>query len=675
MSLSTRSRSADDPILRIFVLVDDRQMLALAQGKEKHLGHGWFVVRNRTPEELEDNISNFERQKREEDFFNSKPWNALPESQRGTQALKHYLSNLLCDRIQEVFPSILAIIQERQANIRVDLEKLGPPRTTTEENRAYLTDLAQQLNGLTSEVLRGRYRGSTNKELRLRRLIYEANNTFTQNMIHDGHSVPFQAILDNSGDLSTEVVEHSVDGSTKGRGRETHASAGSSSNSSQFGFQDQTGSESKQGKNNVGTQAPCTKGTMFYPHGDWEGLDRTCRCLFQNICFMLQFRGFSTEELRLSDYLQETPSAGTVFGGFGFSKSNSQLPPTTSLFAANNSTSNRSIFQNSSSPGTGGDLFGSSSRPPPAMSVFGTKPTSNVNGGLFQQTAPVPQGDLSGTVGAATLDSSSSKIYIWIREEIKNCRGTELQGTLNPDVLPALFHRQIAGWEKKAMSHFESVAKVTMSTLEQAVSVTCGNGFTAQQILTLIRRTNETSEAYGSRHLQERFREIASRHLQTQNPIFEKNIRDARLTRFKAALKRYHESRATPSYGLFGKANTNDKPNEIVLNLLDVTSLFDELHISNTQNLEDEIHDTLKSYYELALHDFIEFVTQQVVESYLNDPKGPVLFFNPTYISSLASEEIDDIGAEDPQTAKERLEKEETLSRLERAEEIALKHR
>ncbi|KAL8896822.1 MAG: hypothetical protein Q9207_007518 [Kuettlingeria erythrocarpa] len=96
--------------------------------------------------------------------------------------------------------------------------------------------------------------------------------------------------------------------------------------------------------------------------------------------------------------------------------------------------------------------------------------------------------------------------------------------------------------------------------------------------------------------------------------------------------------------------------------------------MSNAQNLEDDIHDTLKSYYELALYDFIDFVTQQVVESYLNDPKGPVSFFNPTYVASLTSKAIEALGAENLDIVRDRAEKQATLARLKRAEEIALKY-
>lgn len=106
----------------------------------------------------------------------------------------------------------------------------------------------------------------------------------------------------------------------------------------------------------------------------------------------------------------------------------------------------------------------------------------------------------------------------------------------------------------------------------------------------------------------------------------------------------------------------------------DTAALFTELHMSNSQNLEDEIHDTLKAYYEIALNDFVEFVTQLVVERYLDDHQGPLLMFSPIYVGGLNDQAVGNLAAEDESTMRLRAEHEESLTRLNRAEEIAMKY-
>ncbi|KAL8748829.1 MAG: hypothetical protein Q9184_007065 [Pyrenodesmia sp. 2 TL-2023] len=624
------------------------------QNQEKHLDHGWFVVRNRTPPEVASSISSVERHNREKAFFDLGPWYKLPEARRGTQALKRYLAEILCRRIKETFPSILATIRRRKAAIVDQLGRLGPSRDKLEEKTAYLTELAQQLYSLTSQALRGRYHGLSNESLKLRRFVREANDTFALKMINHGHIVRF-----HTTPVDRDETNEGSDDSGASTSSATPADVGPFG-----GFGGSHGSSIGKASGPLASQAAATH----------------------------HFGNFFFEELRLSDYLQAQPSfanpssGGSLFGGGRAGATSSTntsstfgnlgtAPESSFVFSApaksatNNSTNTSSPF-----------AFGKPALAPTSSLVAATQASSAINnstntGGIAGDPTPAPKisffpttsAKSAATNGFASVFRPANNIYPWIREEIKNCRGTELQGTLNPDVLPALFHRQIAAWEAIATSHFSSVEELTTRILEQAVHTTCGDGITAERIKRLLQETNRVSGDHGRSLIHQRFNELLTRHLQTQNPVFERNIRYARLARFRAALERYQLKTSSSS-----QADT--KHLGIIVDLRDITSLFDELHMSNAQNLEDDIHDTLKSYYELALHDFIEFVTQQVVESYLNDPKGPVLFFNPTYIGSLTPEAVNDLGVENPDIVKERVEKQATLTRLMRAGEIAHKY-
>lgn len=52
------------------------------------------------------------------------------------------------------------------------------------------------------------------------------------------------------------------------------------------------------------------------------------------------------------------------------------------------------------------------------------------------------------------------EIYQWIKDEIKASRGTELQGTINPNVLPILFHKQARNWKAISESHLSTISRV-----------------------------------------------------------------------------------------------------------------------------------------------------------------------------------------------------------------------
>ncbi|KAL8682057.1 MAG: hypothetical protein Q9186_001846 [Xanthomendoza sp. 1 TL-2023] len=373
-------------------------------------------------------------------------------------------------------------------------------------------------------------------------------------------------------------------------------------------------------------------------------------------------------------------NAASIFGFFD------NLNPSPSLYA------NSHLFQNpASSSGVSknsdfiaslahrGGLFGSGNNttkpastpgfswPSPPASRATVNPIPRPITGLFAS--------LENKANPSTpnlLTDRTSLIYAWIREEIKKRRGTELPGNINPDVLPALFHRQIANWRDISTTHFLSVTEKTVAYVQQAAREVCGDKACLRKINTLMHVANKVSEDRGLLEIRQRVHQMVSRPLQTQNPLFAEHVVKARRARFRAALERYLSKTLAQGHGTMIRGQ--EQQYQLTFNPRDVASLFDEIHMSNTQNLEDDIHDMLQSYYELALRDFIEFVTQQVVESYLRDPKGPVLFFNPTYINSLEDGKIDELGAEDPDMVKDRMRKVEMLQNLGRAEAIALKY-
>ena len=560
------------------------------------------------------------------------------------QALKQYLADLLCKRIQEIFPTILETIKHRQMATLSELTELGPARKTTKEKRTYLTALAQHLHGLTSQAIRGRYHGLTNNTLKIRKHIREANDAFAAKMRAEGHCVEFQTTPIQLADRKRGIPFEDKD--DLGNSQPHATSQPSLFGNQPFGGGGFGGFVPQIPKNDVGAKAPSTRGLPFQALIQ-KSYGSSCKWEhYQHLCMSDPYEEFSPDEIRLSDYLQEqsNPTDHATNGGFGTSSS--------SFGGFGSSSSNPSGFF----PG-----FGHPSNNASARGSFGQAPSS---------VTSAQQSSQSHSNSTTKPDEHSSPIYIWIREEVNSSRGIELQGTLNPDVLPALFHRQIAKWKDLATSHFSKTTKTVGIALKEAIEIACkGDDVVAQRVRAQVWQAESAAEAHGLLQIRQRVDEITSRHLQTQNPIFEEQIRKARLARFTAALKRY---RSMTQHPIQQNGNTTDE--QVLIDLRNVTALFNQIHMSSAQNLEDDIHDILKSYYELALRDFIEYVNQHVVESYLRDPEGPVLFFNPTYVSELSQQSVEELGAEDADVVVKRKGLQETLERLNRAEEIALKY-
>lgn len=176
----------------------------MGQNLEKHFDHGWFVIRNRTPAEVECNIEAHERDKREQAFFSNMPWNSLPKTRRGVQALKKYLADLLCTHIQMGFPLMLDTIQSRRSVAASDLAALGQPRQTLQQKRDYLSKIAESFHSQASAALDGRYGIIKNDKMKLRKEIRDANDAFMREMKVNGHLMPFSEIP-KIADITTDA--------------------------------------------------------------------------------------------------------------------------------------------------------------------------------------------------------------------------------------------------------------------------------------------------------------------------------------------------------------------------------------------------------------------------------------------------------------------------------------
>lgn len=371
------------------------------------MNHGWFVVRNRNPEEIEHNISSAERHGRERAFFDSAPWTKLPESRRGVQALKKYLADLLCKRIQDIFPTILETIKDRQTARSSELLKLGPARKTTEEKRTYLTALAQQFCDLASQGIRGRYHNLKNGTLKIRKHIREANDAFASQMRLEGHCIAFQVAPMQLEDRKRGTPFENRHDTDKTQPPHT-------SKPSLFGSQPSGGGlfgAASPSKTPVSEQAPSTKDLLFFraPQFQSDPSSSYYKAAFaldhiQHICASKPYDRFSPEELRLNDYLdgQSNPTDRATGGGLGSS----------------------------------GTTFGSNARPSLSNVSnplgFGHPSNNASTSTLFPQSlsSSVPRQQPSQNLvnGKIRTDERSIPIYTWIREEVNNSRGTELQG-------------------------------------------------------------------------------------------------------------------------------------------------------------------------------------------------------------------------------------------------------
>ncbi|CAG9987351.1 unnamed protein product [Clonostachys byssicola] len=87
--------------------------------------------------------------------------------------------------------------------------------------------------------------------------------------------------------------------------------------------------------------------------------------------------------------------------------------------------------------------------------------------------------------------------------------------------------------------------------------------------------------------------------------------------------------------------------------------------LSNDEQVVQEMHDILKSYYELARKRFVDNVRMQAADHFLvTGPNTPLKLFSPQFVSGLASAQLDEVVGEDQDAKKQRAKLEKEIGLL-----------
>ncbi|KAK6220908.1 hypothetical protein LQW54_001828 [Pestalotiopsis sp. IQ-011] len=161
---------------------DEKTFVSLAQNLDKShsLSLGWHVLRNRAEDEFD--TMDDERDDQEEKFFQSGSWSSVPQENRGIDALRRRLSDILYNHIKTNLPRLVEDIENKISERQARLTLLGEPRSSPREIRSYLGRIASQFQIVSLQAVDGNYlhdffgglypdtAGMTQKEGRIRKL-------------------------------------------------------------------------------------------------------------------------------------------------------------------------------------------------------------------------------------------------------------------------------------------------------------------------------------------------------------------------------------------------------------------------------------------------------------------------------------------------------------------------
>lgn len=194
---------------------DEGRVIDTAKNRITILNHGWFVVRNRSTEEVQKGVSFAERQANESRFFMKDPWRTLDSDRVGIPALEKFLRKLLFDHIRKEYPNLVQEINTLMERSRKDIEALGPRRESSDEQRRMLIEIATEFQSSAKNSLMGFYEMDclTQKSLRVRMHIQNLNEEFSEMVWKYGHTKSFKGeltVAPESENLPTDAEEEAL---------------------------------------------------------------------------------------------------------------------------------------------------------------------------------------------------------------------------------------------------------------------------------------------------------------------------------------------------------------------------------------------------------------------------------------------------------------------------------
>ncbi|EME80001.1 uncharacterized protein MYCFIDRAFT_141872 [Pseudocercospora fijiensis CIRAD86] len=170
------------------------RVIDLVDGRARPMKLGWHIIRN--PGQMEMADTGLDRGALEANFFRSQaPWNTIEKDKVGIDALRVRLKDVLSSLVKREFPKVRTEIKNRLENRNARLETLGPERSDSSDQRAFLTKLATRFQRLVSLALSANHGAdnafSTRPQLRIAPAAMARMKLFSDEMAENGHTYAF----------------------------------------------------------------------------------------------------------------------------------------------------------------------------------------------------------------------------------------------------------------------------------------------------------------------------------------------------------------------------------------------------------------------------------------------------------------------------------------------------
>lgn len=189
--------------------------VSLARNNQVYFRLGWHVLVNLDSETQKGSSLLSHRNAEETRFFSTGSWKELPSSMLGIGELRRNLSNVLLRQIALELPSLIREIDTTLDSSREQLNELGEPRRTLEEQRLQLLHVSQKFQSLVERSISGTYTGAFFEDAdtpqgyqqRIRATIQNINKEFSDELSASGHRREISSIASSKAESSSTGPE------------------------------------------------------------------------------------------------------------------------------------------------------------------------------------------------------------------------------------------------------------------------------------------------------------------------------------------------------------------------------------------------------------------------------------------------------------------------------------
>ncbi|KGO75236.1 Dynamin [Penicillium italicum] len=251
--------------------------------------------------------------------------------------------------------------------------------------------------------------------------------------------------------------------------------------------------------------------------------------------------------------------------------------------------------------------------------------------------------------------SMEGGILPWIEAVYSNSRGFEI-GTFNHTLLSTLMKKQSVKWPILAQGYISDIISVVHAFIRKALEVVSKDTQISSSIMSLL--MDDLVEKYQQAISMVEFLLRVEREGTpiTLNHYFNDNLE-------KCRQKRLHSTVAKNS--LDGCSHGE------VVRLSDLTL---QHHMSNVDHTVQDIHDILDAYYKVARKRFVDNVCMQAADHYLvTGPEAPMKLFSPSWVNDLSNERLEEIAGEGRASKRRRRQLQKEIDDLEAGKAVLLR--